>query len=278
MGAGRSGTTLLDIILGNNPGIFSAGELNRFAKRRGIPVTTGGESETVAFWKKFRLLLPSAWQQDEFEDMKVICSSFEYHSAAIKMFLPFRDKARKQYAAILKTFFETLAPMVAEPVIVDSSKYPMRGYFMGEMLDYEMAYIYIKRNPLDVVKSFEKKDIEQPRKGWLMTNLYMMTVNFICLYVLKKVSKTHPSVTIRYDELVSSPVQTLETIGKKLQIDVSHAQKLIQQHEPFKPGLLFDGNRIRLEKEIILKSAKTIAKPEGIKDHLTMMLQHFWWN
>ena len=37
MGAGRSGTTLLDIMLGNNPGIFSAGELNRFPVRDGIP-------------------------------------------------------------------------------------------------------------------------------------------------------------------------------------------------------------------------------------------------
>ena len=37
IGSGRSGTTLLDILLGNGNNIFSAGELNRFTKRNGIP-------------------------------------------------------------------------------------------------------------------------------------------------------------------------------------------------------------------------------------------------
>ena len=37
MGAGRSGTTLLDILLGNGDGFVSCGELNRFPRHQGHP-------------------------------------------------------------------------------------------------------------------------------------------------------------------------------------------------------------------------------------------------
>ena len=37
IGAGRSGTTLLDIVLGNNENTISLGEINRYYKRNGIP-------------------------------------------------------------------------------------------------------------------------------------------------------------------------------------------------------------------------------------------------
>ena len=53
IGAGRSGTTLLDIVLGNAEDIFSAGELNRFSKLQGIPHDARDE-KVQQFWKQVK--------------------------------------------------------------------------------------------------------------------------------------------------------------------------------------------------------------------------------
>jgi len=277
MGAGRSGTTLLDILLGNNPGIFSGGELNRFPKKNGVPPGATDEDPKSLFWNEFKSKLPGQWQQKPFSDIQRLCSSFEYHTAITRVLFPWFNNSFKHYRSLVVSFFDTLAPMVPAPVLIDSSKYPLRGYHLARMLDYEMTYVYVKRNPLDVVQSFAKKDVEQPRKGWLMTNLYLLWVNLLCLYVLKKINGRHHAVTVSYDELVAEPEKTLNNIGKKLLIDVSHSVDLIQQKKSFKPGMLFDGNRIRLQKEIFLKGGKSETKPEGIKDKITLLIQQSWW-
>ena len=278
MGAGRSGTTLLDIMLGNNPEIFSAGELNRFTEYKGIPVTLDKESKTAIFWKNFGLGLPAEFRNDQYAAIHKVCRSFEYHSGIIKLGLPLFKKSLEQYKSFLNMFFRTLDPLVKEQVLVDSSKYPLRGYYLGKFLPNEIAYVYVKRNPLDMLKSYAKKGIEQPSQGWLMTNLFMFSVNLICIYVFKKMKKKHRCIIIRFDELITEPEQTLNKISRELEIDVSHSKKLIQNKEPFKPGLLFDGNRIRLEKEIFLKPEKKKTMPAGLKDHISLLFQRVWWN
>ncbi len=67
IGAGRSGTTLLDIILGNEDSFFSSGELNRYLKREGIP-HCARDKHVSLFWEEvasnnvmdFKILKPIA--------------------------------------------------------------------------------------------------------------------------------------------------------------------------------------------------------------------------
>ena len=112
MGAGRSGTTLLDTVLGNNPDIFSAGELNRFPKYQGLPLLVEAQSKTAIFWNEFRSRLPEAWSNDKFVSTQKLCHSFEYHTNVYKTWFPFFNNSLRQYRFYLKTFFDTLEPMV----------------------------------------------------------------------------------------------------------------------------------------------------------------------
>jgi len=278
MGAGRSGTTLLDTILGNNPDIFSAGELNRFPKYHGLPLLVGTTSPTGIFWNEFKSKLIAKLSSDRFKTTHQLCHSFEYHSNVFKLWFPFYGKSLKRYQSYLQTFFTTLEPMVKESVIVDSSKYPMRGFYLSSLLNYDMVYIYIKRNPLDVVRSFAKKGIEQPSQGWLPANVYMFMVNTLSIYIIRKLRKKHKTIVVLYDDLIAHPAETLAKIGRYLDIDVSHTVKLVENGQPFKKGLLFDGNRIRLENEIYLRKNETETRVEGLKDAITMAWQVIWWN
>lgn len=278
MGAGRSGTTLLDTILGNNPGIFSAGELNRFPKYYGRPMLVQEQSPTAFFWNEFKSKLPADWQSGNFQEIQNLCHSFEYHSNIYKMWFPFYNKRLKKYKAYLNTFFDVLKSMVGEASIVDSSKYPMRGYYLSRLVDAEVVFIYIKRNPLDVVRSFAKKGIEQPSQGWFPANIYMYIVNVLSMNIINKLNKKHKTIAIKYEDLVFNPVKTLETISERLDIDLKNSIDLIKKGQPFKKGMLFDGNRMRLENEIFLKVNNKTTEAEGIKDSITLFLQSIWWS
>ena len=61
IGSGRSGTTLLDILLGNAKDSFSAGELNRFTTRNGIPPKRDESSLENKFWRNVREKLPKSY-------------------------------------------------------------------------------------------------------------------------------------------------------------------------------------------------------------------------
>lgn len=278
MGAGRSGTTLLDTILGNNEDIFSSGELNRFPKYCGQPLLVDEKSPTAVFWNNFKLKFPEEMQADKFRTIHNICHSFEYHSNIYKLWLPLNRKEIHTYQEYLKSFFSILGSMISQNVVVDSSKYPLRGYYLSRLPGYEVVYIYIKRNPIDVVKSFAKKNIEQPSQGWFPANIYMMMVNSISMYVFFILRKKHKMMTVNYNELVENPTKVLQDIADKLNLDLNNSIRLARNGEPFQKGLLFDGNRMRLEKEVRLQKAGGQTKPESLKDYTTLLLQKFWWN
>ena len=56
LGSGRSGTTLLDILLGNEPSFFSAGELNRIPKLDFHPHDPRDEL-VLKFWEEVKKML-----------------------------------------------------------------------------------------------------------------------------------------------------------------------------------------------------------------------------
>ncbi len=272
MGAGRSGTTLLDILLGNAGGIFSAGELNRFPRNEGSPRGSDPGGETGKFWTGFMEALEGAHGKSDFSALRALSMKYEYHKALLRM----AGTPDPAYAQYIRNFFGVLFRHAGTDIIVDSSKYPMRGYYLSRLLDCDITYIYLKRDPVDVVRSFARKDIEQPSKGWLMTNLYLLWVHFACAVVLRDLQKRHRVVTVRYGDLVSDPESTLKAIAGALELDLKKVIRLVSDDAPLSTGVLFEGNRIRHEKSIRLRRNATTRTP-SLRDRLAGILHRTWW-
>ena len=267
IGSGRSGTTLLDILVGNADNIFSAGELNRYTERNGIPIDVNCK-EAGIFWNeilnglsKENLLSPINYSS--------LSKKFEHHFALFRSIVNDK-KSWDDYSIYQQKFFTILFQKVNSEfnknIIIDSSKYPLRGYYLSKILEDRISYIYIKRNPLAVVESFGKKNVEQASKGRLMANLYLFGSNGIATSVIKKICKTHAVSTVFYEDLLKDPISVLNKIETDLNISLENPKKLIIHEQPLKVGYLFDGNRLRLEKEIKLKKANHLYKPKNIAD------------
>ena len=279
IGAGRSGTTLLDIVLGNNTDIFSAGELNRFPIRKGMPPLLDKGNPKFIFWDKFKSNFLNRYRNYDLIGLNNLINKFEYHLGIFRiLYGSNNNKSLKDYQEYLQIFFSTLEEQVGQGYIVDSSKYPCRGYHLSQIYKENISFIYIKRNPIDVVQSFAKKDIEQPPKNWIMANLYLCCVNLLCLFILKKISKYSKVASITLEELTNNPAKTLTYVSETIGVDLSNSIQITQNYSPLKTGCLFDGNRLRLKTEIIMeKTIPSSTKDKTFKNRLTLAFNSLWW-
>lgn len=272
IGAGRSGTTLLDILLGNQPEVFSAGELNRFLKRNGVP-HSARDKEVADFWSDVRNSVGLLSEQ-----LKKTAEKLEYHSGFFFKYVV----ERKQMKAY-ETFNQQLFAAIDErsggcSVIVDSSKYPMRAKHLSKIFKDKISFVYLQRNPSDVVNSFSKKDVEQPAKSAFSAHVYLFVVNVLARYVLYGLKKSHRCSTISYDQLVSEPEKLFNQLSEDLNVDLSHVLSKLSSREKFKVGMLFDGNRLRSKPEVELK-LKGKDKKEGgsVLNSILLPIHRFFW-
>src|SRR5829696_4581113 len=92
MGAGRSGTTLLDILLGNSNGFVSCGELNRFPRHQGEPPLIEPDSPRGRFWKQVRQRLRERSAQLDFERLAALEHRHAYHTSVLRTLLSLGDE------------------------------------------------------------------------------------------------------------------------------------------------------------------------------------------
>ena len=270
LGSGRSGTSLLEILLGNHPEIFNCGELNRFPSRNGYPPLKVPNSSDYNFWMKIREKAVSGF--DLYNQQK-LHKKFEYHVGLVKRLFGIFDRVEyQQYRKFVSTIFEELFKQTDQPIITDSSKYPGRALNLSEFSDFEVKYIYIKRNPMAVVRSFAKKDLEQPSKGWIKANVYYFVVNLLCQIVYRRVQKKHITVKVKYEDLVRDPVDTIGYIEKELGISFHLLKTKIKAENELNVGNLFDGNRIRLKESIKLKTKPVSPTSLTLIDRITKII------
>ena len=272
IGAGRSGTTLLDIALGNQPGIVSGGELNRFTFREGIPTEFEPESDRYKFWEKIKIDIKTKYDLGKYDRLQ---DEFEHHLGLVKRLLGLSNsKKYREYQHFLKDFYQRLFEAIAGDTVVDSSKHPGRAWTLSETLPYQISYIYIKRNPIGVVESFGKKDICHPPKPWLAANIYYFAINILCRIIIGKLKRKHKITTIRYEDIIESPEKTFTKIQDTLELDLSTVIDKVNHDKELEVGNLFEGNRIRIpEKLKLLREHRSFSK--NFKNSFTRMLNGF---
>ena len=276
MGAGRSGTTLVDIILGNAKKITSLGELNRYSVCNG-KVSEQSLQYTKDFWSLFYEDFES--KEVDWEELTRAVRKHEYHTSIYSIFLYGIGHSFQKYKAYILKFFDCLYPKIETQFFVDSSKYPLRLWHLLRLDIPVKACVYVKRNPTDVVRSFRKKGIEQPPKGAFMSCLYLMVVHALCRLTMNLLKKRKIiCAVLDYNQLVQNPVETLKKLENQLGIDIGDVIKKVKTGDSFKTGCLFDGNRIRFKERISLDvKQKKVSSTYSTSERLIYALNSFWW-
>lgn len=276
LGTGRSGTTVIDIVLGKNDDIFSCGELVRFSELKAEPHGFPKDSLNYLFWKKIDKKL-FARLSSTHEALFRLSRKIEFHpSFFFNLFHLIPRKDKKRYQEYVNTFFDILFQSIHQNVVVDSSKYAGRALGLLRCLKYDLFIIYVVRDPVRVVRSFAKKNVEQLPKKYLMANIYYFLINFLCRIVIFMAGKSHV-YTLKYENFLADPASELENIQNASGIDLQKSIQTARKEGEFEVGFLFEGNRIRLQKKIQLQKERSKKKMD-FKSYATRLLNIIWWH
>jgi hypothetical protein len=276
MGAGRSGTTVLDIVLGNAEGAVSCGELNRFARHRGEPPLVEPESARGRFWARVRAALRQRMARLDFDRLAALEHRHAYHTGALRALLPgASDGEGARYERYVRDLYDSLFEVSGARTLIDSSKYPGRALRVHRALAgsaTRVVFVYLRRDPVDVVRSFAKRGIEQPSKSWIAASLYYAVVNALCLAAAGWLRRgAREVVALSYEELLRDPQAALRKIAQGLHLELAGVERCLSANE-FRVGPLFHGNRIRLKPAIALESERGARRRLSWREKLIRIL------
>lgn len=276
LGLGRSGTTLLDIVLGNMEGAISCGELNRYPHEEGRPYQYPEDHPAQKLWMDIKVEFGARYPNTDWKRMVELHRNFEFHGQFILNYLGIYNKTKfLEYLDFVERVYELIAEKTGQQVLIDSSKYSSRALSIGRSKKVEVAYLYIKRRPSSVVASFAKKDVEQDSKSWFGANLYYFMASKLCHLAYWRLKGNHKAVSVRYEDLMNDPKKYFGVIGETLDVDYSIIINKLESSTPFSGGTIYYGNRIRLKEEVSLRPPT--KKPTGMGAALSDLINFIWY-
>ena len=278
-GYGRSGTTLLDIALGQQPGVLAAGELTALARhvwQEREYCACRRKADECSFWSK----VVEAWLDGRQPD--AMAKHGRNLARSEWLFDPRRllwrfgvGKTGKAYCEETSALLHKIADNSRASVIVDSSKLPGRASALMSIEDIEVYVIHMVRDGRGVGWSMMKpyqRSVEdgiqkelKPKPLWY-TAARWFVVNLGVEMLRARLSRKR-SIRVRYEDFVADPSGTVSAI-----LDLVGQPYVVPDGgtEVFSPGHQIAGSRHRMQDEI------TISKDIGWTSKMPRSMQRLF--
>jgi Sulfotransferase family len=182
-GLGRSGSTILDIVLGNHPHIESVGEVGNLTvngwisreslrgiepNKRRVPICTCGKrldvlyvdtpDEACPFWSRVRGEWVERADPESIESYPKLQNDFELKRRWPRLLYEKRRQSAsfRSYARLTRAFFESIRAVSGKPLIVDSSKISVRAFAHSLVPGIDLYVVHLVRDGRGIVISHRK--------------------------------------------------------------------------------------------------------------------------
>lgn len=265
-GVGRSGSTVLDSVLGNHPQIQSVGELSRLANDAWIHnfyCSCGKRSQECPFW----VAVYEAWCAS---DGKVSVQEYVETQNHVEQFrhLPvlIRDSWKKTqtfqvYAEQTLLILKAIQQVSGASIIVDSSKGIERAFVLSLIPEIDLRVIQLVRDPRGVVWSHKKafkKDLEnglprdiESQPAWRAA-LYWCRMNMEADWLRHRLGP-EKALFVRYEDFMQNTQPVLQNIGDFIGVDLTNIQRVINEGGKLYFDHTIAGNRVRMKGKLELK-------------------------
>lgn len=271
MGTGRSGTTILEILLANNPGVTGVGEVNRIIRDGFLDdrlCACGDPARQCELWSA--VLSASGWAHS---DLLKLASEFERQESHKRFALTYAGLPRRQferYRAANRVLFDAVGVARGCHVIVDSSKYAGRALLLARSFPEKVRVLCITRSAAGLLRAFQKKnDAEQRPKGVLAAAAYYFYV-MLCMRLVKARLKER-CLAIRFEDLHRDPCTVLNDIDTWSGYSLAASRARIAADDWFDVGHIVTGNRLRKKGRVKFESTsdkKAAAETQRIAERL----------
>ncbi len=265
-GVGRSGSTVLDSVLGNHPLIQSVGELSRLANDAWIHnfyCSCGKRSQECPFW----VAVYDAWCASNGD---VSAEQYVETQKSVERFRRLPVLLREQwknsetfqmYAEQTLLILKAIQKVSGRSIIVDSSKGVERAYVLSLIPEIDLRVIQLVRDPRGVVWSHKKafkKDIEnglprdiQSQPAWRAA-LYWCRINMEANWLRQRLGP-EKALLIRYEDFMTDTLPVLQNIGDFIGLDLTDIQRMVNEGEKLYFDHTIAGNRVRMKGKLELK-------------------------
>ena len=231
-GAGRSGSTLLECMLGELPGIFAAGEVTHIWRRgfvRNELCGCGQPFRDCPFWQDVRRAAFADEGEPDYDEVAALRSSICTMANIPRIAMPrlrtgrFRKQVER-YTELLRRLYCALREVSGARVIVDSSKYPPEAFLLKSMDGIDLSVVHLVRNSNAVAYAWQKRMV-RPDVHW--TTAYMNQHHFLKTAVAWNAfnvlisslkSERVPYRLIRYEDVIERPRDAVQNIVSLLDI------------------------------------------------------------
>lgn len=257
-GCGRSGSTLLDNILGQLEGCFSCGELWHVWRRGWIEnrlCSDGLAFREHPFWREVFARAfggMDALPRDSLlaQEARALDVRTRYPALACGR-APRGVDPDRAYPRALAALYRAIRDVSGARVLVDSSKYPVYGALLGGLPGVSLRVLHLVRDPRAVAHSWQRRR-HQPDKGAPMDRhgLPWSALQWgLANAAAETLRGAHPYQLLRYEDLVATPrarlqpvVDWLELGPVTLPLHDEHAVRLRPNHAfSGNPGRFTDG-------------------------------------
>ncbi len=287
-GSAHSGSTVLDVVLGNHPSIESVGEVNKLIRTgwisreslRGIdpkrlrrPICTCGKrldvlyvdtpDEACPFWSSVRREWVERTDEDSIESYPKLQDDFEPQRRWPRLLYERRKRSAsfRSYAGLTRAFFESIRAVSGKPVIVDSTKSTTRAFAFGMIPGIDLYVVHLVRDGRGVITSLRKtfeKDIQagimwdhKGRPMWKSVVRWIV-LNLATEWVCAQLGPKR-TMRLRYEDFVADPNGALQRIGSLLELDLTDVADAASSGKPMQAGHNVGGNRTKKSGVITLR-------------------------
>jgi hypothetical protein len=263
-GYGRSGSTILDILLGNSNTIFGAGELGNLPRRvwpQDEYCACGTRVRSCGFWREVIAL----WQRDAPADMTESYRALQLRQEAGWTGRPGLGRAARdefaRYRELTVGLYAAIGAVSGKRVIVDSTKLPARGLALAAMPEIDLRVIHLVRDGRGVAWSLLKPKVKNeaagvekamPPRSVARTALRWSLANLAAERLCARVGAAR-SIWVRYEDLIAAPERTLAAIGALAEADLAPLAQALAAGATLRPDHQVAGNRLRMTSELSLR-------------------------
>jgi hypothetical protein len=230
-GNGRSGSTLLDSILGELPGFFAVGEVRQIWDEGMVENRLCGCGVPVLQCDVWREVLSHLATQNSFDGQRIaglreqlaqtkrlariLTAPGQYHRRAVPGLEEFLNATDKLY--------QSIQHVTKCDVIVDSSKWPTYAFLLSLLQDVDLYVLHFVRDPRACAFSWTRgKELEPGRPMDIQTPFYSTAYWVVWNPVIRHLWRRQGArySFVRYEDFIANPRLTIENIVKFVGSDV----------------------------------------------------------
>jgi len=271
MGAARTGSTILEVLLANSEQVFGAGEAHFFFRDylEDRSCSCGRSARDCAVWP--RVVEGAGWSEEQLGAAARLFERIGWHTRFAAVFFGLFDQQEmERFRTANRELFGRLAALSGCPTVVDSSKYAARALALAQSMPDELRVIWLVRAPEGLLSSFMKKDLdEQPTQGAaraLAYYFYAMTCQRLTA------ARLGPRVLqLRYEDLQADPQAALTRIERWAGLDLERSRQMLERDERFDVGHITTGNRLRNQGRVRFRPSLRPAAAKGAAGRLAVL-------